>query len=202
MNGFVKKMFGFHTDEITPEWISYGKSTDGNYYYDKKSITKVSPQIFKVWTKLKYSQVRKSQIIQEGKDNGLPMDDWEKIDYTMDLLELDCVNNTCKGTKNVKYNNKGEILDDIETPNPDIIHIPPGSSGDKLLEIVCGSERTDRWVYYGTSDLGDYYYDKSSITNISPNIMKVWTKKKYSKVGKDKLIQLIKKGLPTLLCIN
>jgi len=32
--------------------------------------------------------------------------------------------------------------------------------------------------------------------------MKVWTKKKYSKVGKDKLIQLIKKGLPTLLCIN
>ena len=89
MNGFVKKIFCFHTDEITPVWISYGKSTDGNYYYDKKSITKVSPQIFKVWTKLKYSLVRKSQIIQEGKDNGLPMDDWEKIDYTMDLLELD-----------------------------------------------------------------------------------------------------------------
>jgi hypothetical protein len=49
-----------------------------------------------------------------------------------------------------------------------------------------------RWVLYGTLDLGDYYYDKGSIKKVSYKTIDVWTKRKYSKVGKDKLIQLIK----------
>jgi hypothetical protein len=59
-------------------------------------------------------------------------------------------------------------------------------------EIQTVKKTDDKWILYGTLDLGDYYYDKSSIKKVGPKIIKVWTKRKYSKVGKDKLIQLIK----------
>ena len=60
---------------------------------------------------------------------------------------------------------------------------------------------TDRWIYYGTTEDGNqYYYDKISITYVSPyvspKVVKVWEKIKYSKVGKDQIIQMNKeKGL-------
>jgi len=68
-------------------------------------------------------------------------------------------------------------------------------TGEVLLFKTYETERgmEDVWIYYGISDFGEYYYDKSSITNVSSTIIKVWTKNKHSKVIKDRKIQLRKK---------
>lgn len=46
-----------------------------------------------------------------------------------------------------------------------------------------------RWVLYGTSDMGDSYYDESSITEVGPKVIQVWNKDKYSNIGKELIIQ-------------
>jgi hypothetical protein len=58
---------------------------------------------------------------------------------------------------------------------------------------------TDRWIYYGTTEDGNqYYYDKISIIYVSPyvspKVIKVWEKIKYSKAGKDMIIQMNKEN--------
>jgi hypothetical protein len=56
---------------------------------------------------------------------------------------------------------------------------------------------TDRWSYYGaTEDGNQYYYDEISIIYVSPyvspKVVKVWEKIKYSKTGKDAIVQMNK----------
>jgi len=58
---------------------------------------------------------------------------------------------------------------------------------------------TDRWIYYGTTEDGNqYYYDKISVIYVSPyvspKVIKVWEKIKYSKAGKDMIIQMNKEN--------
>jgi hypothetical protein len=58
---------------------------------------------------------------------------------------------------------------------------------------------TNRWIYYGTTEDGNqYYYDEISIVYVSPyvspKIVKVWEKIKYSKTGKDAIIQMNKEN--------
>lgn len=49
-----------------------------------------------------------------------------------------------------------------------------------------------KWVFYGTTNLGDYFYDNNSVNNVSQNIIGVWDKVIYSKAGKDKVIEIRK----------
>jgi len=53
--------------------------------------------------------------------------------------------------------------------------------------LSCSDKKTkenDRWVIFGFTENGSLYYDKMSVTNESQKIIKVWSKLKYSKVGK------------------
>jgi hypothetical protein len=50
-------------------------------------------------------------------------------------------------------------------------------------------EKKDRWILYSTSEIGDHYYNKVSMKYLSPKVINVWTKVKYSKVGKDRVIK-------------
>jgi hypothetical protein len=49
-----------------------------------------------------------------------------------------------------------------------------------LLNIdgYCSDKDDDRWIFYGTSKNGDHYYDKNSMTHVSPKIIQVWGKTK------------------------
>lgn len=35
-------------------------------------------------------------------------------------------------------------------------------------------EKNDRWVYYGTTKEGRFFYDKYSVKKVSPKIIRVW----------------------------
>ena len=54
---------------------------------------------------------------------------------------------------------------------------------------VGNTDDSHKWILYGKSDMGDSYYDHSSITEVSPNIIQLWNKDKYSKIGKGLIIQ-------------
>jgi|GEM_PF-3501996 len=130
-------------DCVVPEtkkgdrWILYGSSKSGHHYYDKSSIVKVRPNIINVWTKIKLSKVEKDRVIQLRKDDDRPIDGWEKLDYTIFLFELDCVNNTIKGLKIVDYNEEENIIDNTDISNPRLEQIIPITMEELLLRKVC-----------------------------------------------------------------
>ena len=111
------------TEKKTEEgWVYYGTSKFGNYYYDKNSITLVRPKVFRVWEKVIFF---KSVI-----DNL-------SIDNHIQLVEWDCVNNTEKKIKYVKYDDEGNILGNYDYPNPQIDQVSPDTISWLLLRKVC-----------------------------------------------------------------
>ena len=51
------------------------------------------------------------------------------------------------------------------------------------------AENGPQWILYGTSEVGDSYYDRSSITEVRPKVFQLWNKDKYSEIGKNLIIQ-------------
>jgi hypothetical protein len=125
-----------HTDS-SDRWILYGTSAMGDSYYDKYSITEVSPQIIQVWNKDKYSKIGKDEIIQGRKNYNLSIEGYDRLDYVTDIIELDCVNRTIKDIMFVEYNNEDKVLYEYDFPNPKITHILPGTTTETLLKTVC-----------------------------------------------------------------
>jgi hypothetical protein len=48
------------------------------------------------------------------------------------------------------------------------------------------------WIFYGALNIGNEYYDKSSVKNVNKNIIRVWTKTLYNDVGKLKNYSALK----------
>ncbi|MGA3281422.1 MAG: surface-adhesin E family protein [Smithella sp.] len=49
------------------------------------------------------------------------------------------------------------------------------------------------WIYYGTSDVGDMFYDKSSIKKVDKSIISVWLKNILSQEGRTKYFSILKR---------
>ena len=58
-------------------------------------------------------------------------------------------------------------------------------------------ETDERWIYYGTTEKGNHFYDKSSITKVSSKVIKVWTKLQFSNVENRYTV-----SLHELDCVN
>jgi hypothetical protein len=134
---FSLLFFNVGNTESGDEWIWYGTTDLGDSYYDKSSMTKVSAKIIMVWNKDKYSKAGKDEIIQRRKNYNLSIDGYDKLDYVIDLLELDCVNMTVKDMSFIEYDNEDMILYEFEYPSPKKKHILPGTTTETLLKTVC-----------------------------------------------------------------
>jgi hypothetical protein len=134
---FTLFFVGAGNTDSNAKWILYGTSDMGDSYYDKSSITEVSPKVIQVWNKDKYSKTGKDLIIQGRNNFNLSIDGYDKLDYVTDILELDCANRTIKDMFFVEYDNEDEILYEYDFPSPKIIHISPGSIQETLLKAVC-----------------------------------------------------------------
>lgn len=118
-------------------WISFGGTKNGDYYYDNRSMTFVSPKVIKVWSKLKYSKSGKEDEIQSRKKNDFSIDGYNKLDFTITLTEVDCINNTRKPIKYVDYDDQEKILEDYDFPDPSIQQLLPDTIGDSLRQEIC-----------------------------------------------------------------
>jgi hypothetical protein len=123
--------------QSSDRWIQYGSSKYGDHFYDKSSMIKVSSKIIKVWIKIQLSKVGKDFSIQVIKDYIKSIDGYEKLDYTIILYELDCLNNTTKQLKLVDYDNEGKSLENIDFTDPKIKQIIPESMDEGLLKTIC-----------------------------------------------------------------
>ena len=124
-----------HTDS-NDRWILYGTAAMGDSYYDKNSITEVSPRVIQLWNKDKYSKSGKDEIIQGRINYNLSIEGYDRLDYVTDII-LDCANMTIKDIMFVEYDNEDKILYEYDFPNPTAKRILPGTTTETLLNTVC-----------------------------------------------------------------
>ena len=125
------------TIENSDRWIYFGETDTGVLYYDKTSVTNLSPKIIKVWTREKLSKVGKDKIIRGRGYTKQSLAGWDRLDMTKFLMEVDCMNNTRKMIKTGNYDSEGNPLYEYDFPNPRIEEVLPGSIGGDLLKKVC-----------------------------------------------------------------
>jgi len=130
-------LFWTYGEKKDEGWIYYGKTDDGDWYYDNESMTYVSPKVIKVWDKIKYSKSRKEDEIKSRRENKESIDGYDKLDFKIALTEVDCINNTQKTIKTVDYDVQGKILDEYNYPDMEMEQTLPGSIGDLLRIAVC-----------------------------------------------------------------
>jgi hypothetical protein len=119
-------------------WINYGTTEDGSQkYYDKQSITQISPNIVKVWDKGKLSPGARDIIIEQRKRSGLAVDGWDKLDHVILVREINCGENTGKIIRVEDYNDTGKMFSESDFPNAKSEPIPSGSMNELLLKKVC-----------------------------------------------------------------
>ena len=53
-----------------------------------------------------------------------------------------------------------------------------------ILFLFANQSWAEDWILYGIPNTGDMYYDKSSITKVNENIIRVWIKSIYNEKGK------------------
>jgi hypothetical protein len=119
------------------EWVWYAQTEMGDSYYDKSSIIKVGPTIIRVLHKDKYSETGKEVIVQSRKKSNLSIEGYDKLDYVLDHLELDCAARSIKDIGFLEYDREDRILYGFEYPAPRTIPVLPGTPTDTLLKTVC-----------------------------------------------------------------
>ncbi|MDD4357275.1 MAG: DUF1566 domain-containing protein [Smithellaceae bacterium] len=61
-----------------------------------------------------------------------------------------------------------------------------------IFFMLAGQAWAEEWVYYGSNDFGDMYYDKSRIAEVNKRVASVWTKNKLNPDGKTKYFSILK----------
>ena len=116
------------TEEKSDKWAYYGKSDNGDFYYDKTSVKQVRKNIMRVSDKLIF---KKENVKPSKKDNN------KKMDNQITLHEFNCGTKERKLIKFVTYNKDGKILESYEKPNSSSHKIEPNTIYDILRKKIC-----------------------------------------------------------------
>jgi hypothetical protein len=116
-------------------WIFLGYTeNDVRQYYDKDSITILSPSVKKVWRKIVIPIEKK---LYEKHKLGISTESYSSYSYDLDIFEVDCKDRILKMLYSSEYDKKGTIIDSKSLENPKTFFITPGSIGEGLYKAIC-----------------------------------------------------------------
>jgi len=125
------------TEDLTERWVLYGKSADGNSYYDRVRIRLMSPAVIQAWDKMEYSEIGKDKDIQWRKNEKLVINGYNLLAMTFTLFEIDCKKSIITTISTVDYDSKMNIIDLFSSNNPGKYPIVSGSRGELLSRKIC-----------------------------------------------------------------
>lgn len=138
---FALIMFFLISQVHAAEWLSIGKDRLGNeLFYDPDTITKLPTGITKIWIKGIYSTDGKRERIQERTKGKLPLENYDKLNYAMELQEINCGKREYRVMAYTDYSSDGSILNKFIVEQQSSVGwepIPPDSMGEIIDRIVC-----------------------------------------------------------------
>ena len=130
--GLISLFLGSYADgkaeEKKSQWVHYGATPEGQFYYEKGSVQKVGGKIVRVWDQLTF---KNNKISPSGKEAN------KGPGIQISLHEIDCENNKRKLIKYILYNREGKISENYINQNPKMRPIPPNTIYETLEKQVC-----------------------------------------------------------------
>jgi hypothetical protein len=132
----------FSTGE-TAEWVSFGSTSERDFYYDKASIISPSKNEIRVWEKIVFNnEERKLDYIKNEMTSKRTLGkeiDYTNYGFTLLFNEINCVANEFRILSFVDYDTGNAVLSLTKVPNELLTWEPliPGSSMEKLKNLVC-----------------------------------------------------------------
>ena len=120
------------------EWQFFTLLSD----YNRRKVTRLGPQRYKVWVRIRLDRQNLSQerqeLIDQRRRKGLPIDGYSRYSYNLSLYEVDCGQERIKVLRSVDYDQGDNVLEttDLEDGSQweDTI---PNSQGDSLVTVFC-----------------------------------------------------------------
>ena len=113
------------------DWKLYGSSEMYLSYYDAQSITHLSKNVVRVWTRTNLTEKGVLDMVEKfGKK-------FENCEHTIIFYEINCLEKTIRTLSMVFYDNKGGWIGSSSDPSSKWDFIIPESTTEGLYKEVC-----------------------------------------------------------------
>jgi surface-adhesin protein E len=127
--GIIGLVLAGHTEGWGVDWKYYGTNEDGSYFYETESMTRLPNNLIRVWVQSSYSEKSISHWVREGGKG------FQDLDFSLILLELNCVERSVRYLRIVFYSKKGKVFQPME--NDEWHFIAPDSMTEALHKEIC-----------------------------------------------------------------
>jgi hypothetical protein len=131
---FITGLFFISPKANATHWELYAdsKNKDTKFYYDSEVINYLSKFNIKVWEKVVYVTPERKKAIEAN----------ELVEYTLNLIEIDCIKKEKAINLIVHYGTDGVIISFCDYGSPRWTRIPLDSTSEILYKTLC-SKKSD-----------------------------------------------------------
>ena len=136
---FIGLVLSFYAEGLSADWKIYASNDEGTYFYDTEGITQTSKDIMQVWEKRHFPPKRVQGFVEKYGSK------YKELDYAIRLLEVNCNERKARSLQ-ATYYKKDAFIDHLnfEAMGASIWHsVLPETTGDKLLNAICGKYGTE-----------------------------------------------------------
>jgi hypothetical protein len=113
------------------DWKHYFSTEYGKYYFDAETLTYSSNVTLRTSVK--------KVLTDKGAKSSAPLlgKEYANLEYTIDLLEINCAVKTINILEIVAYSKTGDIIGREENLSPDWRPVSPKTPNEALLKAAC-----------------------------------------------------------------
>ena len=104
-------IYGTLSEAIGADWVSVYSRSGVSFYYDRESVITNSKKKIELETKTVFeSDTIRQKILKERRDEGLSAGGWDKLQYIVNRVEIDCLSRRYNFLSGSHYDQGGNLL--------------------------------------------------------------------------------------------
>lgn len=135
--GILLSLLYAHASEGA-DWKYFGSNDVHDFYYDKKSIVRISDNNREVWTRVVFTDKNEiRRYVEERRADGIAIKDYDRLVEFLDLIGLDCSKKKTRLIATAEYDDKGNCLFSNSEINDAGEPVMPGSIIEVMYKGIC-----------------------------------------------------------------
>ncbi|MBI3802176.1 MAG: hypothetical protein HY282_00235 [Nitrospirae bacterium] len=120
------------------EWTPFVEDHAFRHAYDKQSIVHTPKGIVRVAIKVDpKGKEGRDFLLEVRKKIGLTLEGYDHYGFSLTVMEIDCANHQKRILESNDFNQKGELLDSVSSPNPKWAPIATDSIHGLYQKVFC-----------------------------------------------------------------
>ena len=135
---FFVLLGAFRRGADAAEWTLFVQDQGFKHFYDRQSIFHPTKEIIRVAIKVDpKGKEGRDFLLNVRKEIGLTLEGYENYAFSVTIMEIDCENHVKRILQSDDYNQKGELLDAVSSPNQKWAPIAPESVHGLYEKVLC-----------------------------------------------------------------